>query len=167
MEERLKSHYESLSRAILFTRTADTKAAPVLALQVALTGALATRIDKLIPIVYSGHSDTERIALIIVFVTYILSVVGAIGMAATVYMPRNPKTGESFIFFEDIAAMDYLSFQVAAKDMTDDLIERQLLDQIYRVSKIASIKMRRVRWALWLSLPTAVFGFTLLAWSSL
>ena len=138
-----------------------------MALQVALTGALATRIDKLIPIVCSGHSDAERIALIIVFATYVLSVVGAIGMAATVYMPRNPKTGESFIFFEDIAAMDYPSFQAAAKEMTDDLIERQLLDQIYRVSKIASIKMRRVRWALWLSLPTAVFGFTLLAWSSL
>ncbi len=120
----------------------------------------------MVPIVGSGPSDGEKIALIMVFVAYVLSVAGAIGMAAAVYMPRNPKTGRSFIFFEDIAAMDYSSFEAAAKDMTDDLIERQLLDQIYWVSKVASIKMRRVRWAIWLSLPTAVFGFTLLAWSS-
>ena len=45
LEERLRSHYESLSRAIRFTRTADAKAAPVLALQVALLGALATRFE--------------------------------------------------------------------------------------------------------------------------
>ena len=165
MEERLKSHYESLSRVVSFTRTADTKAAPVLALQVALTGALATRIDKLIPIV-SGHLDAEGIALIVVLSAYILSVAGAIGMAAAVYMPRSPKTGRSLIFFEDIAAMDYSSFEAAAKDMTDELIERQLIDQIYQVSRVASLKMRRARWAIWLSLPTVALGFTLLAWSS-
>ena len=118
MEERLKSHYESLSRVVSFTRTADTKAAPVLALQVALTGALATRIDKLIPIVGSSHLDAEGIALIVVLSAYVL------------------------------------------------LIERQLIDQIYQVSRVASLKMRRARWAIWLSLPTVVLGFTLLAWSS-
>ena len=41
MEERLKSHYESLARAIRFVRAADTKAAPVLGLQIALVGTLA------------------------------------------------------------------------------------------------------------------------------
>ena len=166
MEERLKSHYESLSRVIWFTRTADTKAAPVLALQVALMGALATRVDKLIFIVGSGHSDAERVALIMVLVSYVLSLAGAIGMAVAVYMPRNPKTGRSFIFFEDIVAMDYSSFETAAKDMTSDLIERQLIDQIYQVSRVASVKMKCVRRAMWLSLPAVVFGFTLLAWSS-
>ena len=47
MEERLRSHYESLSRVIRFTRTADAKAAPVLALQIALLGTLATRSEEL------------------------------------------------------------------------------------------------------------------------
>ena len=46
-KERLRSHYESLSRVIRFTRWADTKAAPVLALQVALVGTLAARSDRL------------------------------------------------------------------------------------------------------------------------
>ena len=51
MEERLRSHYESLSRVIRFTRTADAKAAPVLALQVALLGALATRFEELYAVI--------------------------------------------------------------------------------------------------------------------
>ena len=51
MEERLRSHYESLSRVIRFTRTADTKAAPVLALQVALLGGLTTRFEDLYAII--------------------------------------------------------------------------------------------------------------------
>ena len=46
-EDRLRSHYESLSRAIGFTRAADAKAGPILALQVALAGTLAARMDKL------------------------------------------------------------------------------------------------------------------------
>lgn len=166
MEERLRSHYESLSRVIGFTRIADTKAAPVLALQVALTGALATRIDKLIPSVRACQWDLESIALIVVLAGYLTSAIGAIWLAAAVYVPRNPRTGKSFIFFEDIAAMEYPSFEAAAKEMTDDQIELQLLDQIYRVSKVASIKMKRVRQAIWLSLPTAAFGFALLAWGS-
>ena len=166
MEERLRSHYESLSRVIGFTRTADTKAAPVLALQVALTGALATRIDRLFPVVTGGQWNPETITLVLVLAGYLTSAAGAIWLAAAVYLPRNPRTGASFIFFEDIAAMDYPSFEAAAKEMTGDLIELQLLDQIYRVSNIASMKMKRVRQAIWLSLPTAVFGFTLMAWGS-
>ena len=54
LEERLRSHYESLSRVIRFTRTADAKAAPVLALQVALLGALATRSEELSQMMASG-----------------------------------------------------------------------------------------------------------------
>ena len=166
MEERLKSHYETLSRAISFTKVADTKAAPVLAVQVALAGALATRIDKLISIVDRSQVGAEVIALIIVLAAYALSVAGAIGLAAAVYMPRSPKTNRSLIFFEDIAAMDYSSFKAAAKEMTSDSIEQNLIDQTYQVSQVVSLKMRRARWALWFSLPTVVLGITLLAWSS-
>ncbi len=137
-----------------------------MALQVALTGALATRIDKLISIVDSGHFGAEAIALIVVTAGYALSVAGAIGMAAAVYMPRSPKTNRSLIFFEDIAEMDYSTFEAAAKDMTSDSIEQYLIDQTYQVSRVASLKMRRARLALWLSLPTVVLGITLLAWGS-
>ncbi len=128
-------------------------------------GALTTRVDKLIAVVASGSSNAEGIAVVLVLVAYTISMASAIGLAVMVYMPRNPKTGRSLIFFEDIAAMNYTAFETAAMDMSSGLIERQLIDQIYQVSRVASVKMKRVRWAMWLSLPTVVFGFALLAWS--
>ena len=54
MEDRLRSHYESLSRVIGFTRAADAKAAPVLALQVVLLGGLTTRFEDLYEIATSA-----------------------------------------------------------------------------------------------------------------
>ena len=167
MDERLTSHYESLSRVIRFTRTADRKAAPVLALHVALLGALATWFDKLWSIIVGSSCDAERVALIAVLVSFVASLVTAGVLAAAVYIPRSPRTGKSTIFFEDIAAMEYTEFETAARNTSSDVIERQLIDQIYRVSRVASIKMKRVRWAIWSSAPAVALGLILLAWSNI
>ena len=88
------------------------------------------------------------------------------GITAWVYMPRSPKTGKSLIFFEDIANMDFESFGKKAKAVSSDDIEHQLLDQIHRVSKIASTKMCMVRWALWLSVPSLILWIVLLTLSN-
>ena len=167
MKERLRSHYESLSRAIRFTRTADAKAAPLLALQVALLGALATRSEELYHLVASGPWDAERASVIGLAVIYSLLLTAVVLLAALVYLPMNAKTGRSLIFFEDIAAMEWGDFQSAARNMSHDLIERQLIYQIYVVGGVASVKMRRVRWGIILSLPAIAMWFTLLAWSHL
>ena len=167
MEERLRSHYESLSRVIRFTRTADAKAAPVLALQVALLGALATRSEELSQMMASGPWDVERAAVIGLTAIYGCLLAMVIGLAAWVYMPMSARTGGSLIFFGDIAAMECGDFQSAARNMSHDLIERQLLNQIYVVAGVASVKMRRVRWAITISLPAILIWFALLAWSHL
>ena len=146
MEERLRSHYETLSRVIGFTRTADTKAAPVLALQVALLGALSTRSGELYSIIANGPWDVERAAVIGFTIAYISLLAIVIVLAAMVYMPMIAKTGQSLIFFEDIADMEWEEFQSAARNMSHDMIEHHLIDQIYRVPSVASVKMRRVRW---------------------
>ena len=90
-----------------------------------------------------------------------------IGLSALVYLPMNRKTGRSLIFFEDIAVMGWEEYQSAARDMSHDLIERQLLHQIHVVAGVASVKMRRVRWAIIISLPAILVWFALLAWSHL
>lgn len=166
MEERLRSHYESLARVIRFTRTADAKAAPVLALQVALLGGLTTRFEDLYSIIGSEPWDAERGVVIGLAAIYGLLLSVVILLAAMVYMPMNARTNRSFIFFEDVAAMEFQEFQSRARNMSSSLIEHQLLDQVHRVSKIASTKMRRVRWAIVLSLPAIALWFVLLAWSS-
>ena len=90
--------------------------------------------------------------------------IATVTTAARVYIPMHPRTGESLIYFEDIAAMRSESFAKRAKAMSPDMIEEQLLSQIHIVSRIASAKMHRVRWAFWLSVPSLVLGLILLAW---
>ena len=160
----VRSHYESLSRVIRFTGTADAKAAPVLALQVALLGALATRSGNLYAIVADAPWDVERAAVIGLTIVYGLLLTTVITLAALVYLPMNTKTDRSLIFFEDIAAMGWEEFQSGSRNMSYDLIERQLLHQIYVVSQAVNFKMRRVRWAIVLSLPAVLVWDILLAW---
>lgn len=86
--------------------------------------------------------------------------------AVRVYVPTHARTGASLIYFEDIAALRSETFAKRAGEMTPDVIEEQLLSQIHAVSQIASAKMRRVRFALWLCGPSLASGLTLLAWGS-
>lgn len=123
MEERLKSHYESLTRVIKFTRSADTKAGPVLAIQLALLGTLAARSEKIQPILIADQWDIERIAIIVLIALYLIFVIWVVVLAAMVYIPINPRTDKSLIFFEDIATMGYESFCVQVKEMSLEEIE--------------------------------------------
>ena len=167
MEERLRSHYESLARAIGFVKAADTKAAPVLALQIALVGTLAARSEKLWDMVVRPTGDAESALLLSLIALYILSLLFSVALAGLVYVPRNPSTEESLIYFEDISSMPFERFEERARGMSPAAIERQLLDQIYRVSAIASVKMQKVRWAFASSAVSVPLWIVLLAWGSI
>ena len=167
MERRLQSHYESLSRLIRFTRMADTKAGAALALQFLLLGTLATQFESLFDVVVGSTWHTERFVLTLAIALYCLSLFGAICLGVRVYVPTTPKTGKSLIYFEDIAALDYDTFSKEATQTNEYEIERQLLAQIHQVSRIASLKMRLVRWVFWLSIPSTVLGVGLLAWANI
>ena len=164
METRLQSHYESLSRVIGFTRMADTKAGAVLALQFVLAGILATRLlDQLAPAIADDPVGVVGITVTLAGLAYILSALAAVVLAVWVYAPATPKTGQSLIYFEDVAGMDCQQFIAAARAMDVVEIERQLLDQIYRVSCIVHKKMRLVRWAFLSSVLSIPTGIALLA----
>ena len=167
MKERLKSHYESLTRAIGFTRAADAKAAPVLALQVALAGTLAARMHGIWLILTEPPFCAEATGLVVVLVIYAISLIVSMAFAAWVYIPRNPRTGTSLIYFEDIATMQIDDFEERAGKMDAGGIERQLIDQVYIVSGIASTKMRLVRWSYWAGGPSVLLWAVLLAWGSI
>ena len=167
MEDRLKSDYESLARAIGFTKSVDKKAAPVLGLHIALVGTLAARFNTLWAIITNPPSNLECVLLISLLALYILLLIVVACLTALVYIPMNPRTGKSLIYFEDVAAMEYKEFEAQSKDMSPQKIEQQLLGQIHIISKIASTKMRRVRWAFWLTLPSIVLWLVLIAWGSI
>ena len=91
-----------------------------------------------------------------------LLVSGVVNKAALVYLPNILKPRRSLIYFEDIASLGVKSFVAQAESVDSDLIEEQLLGRIYRVSRIAAIRMRRVRHALLLSGPPSVLWIMLL-----
>ena len=165
-DERLRSHYHSLDRAIGFTKAADAKAGPLLGLQVALAGVLATQWGGLQDTLLAGPWCLERVLLAVVACLYVGILAAAVSLAMLVYIPVNPRTGKSLIYFEDVAAQDSASFQAQGKTMSPAVIEHQLLDQIHRVSVIASLKMGRVRWAFRLSAASSALWLVLLAWAS-
>lgn len=162
LEERLRSHYESLSRVIEFTRMADAKAGPVLLVQLALAGTLVARFEGMLPEVVSGVWDLGCVALVAGMFCYALLFVATVGIAALVYSPTSPKAKHSLIYFEDIASSDVETFKRLSLATSTEEIERQLLDQIHRVSQIASAKMSRVRLAIGLSVPSVCLWVTLL-----
>ena len=167
LEERLQSHYETMTRIVRFIRMADNKAAPVLALQIALVGTLAARFDKLLPIILSDEGSVGQVALIALIAIYMVNLIAVIWFAATVYVPVNPKSGEDLlIYFEDISSIERKDFIARSKELDRDEIERQLLDQIHRVSGVTSRKMYRVRWAFILSAPSSLLWLSLLVWGS-
>ena len=188
--ERLRSHYESLDRAIGFTKAADAKAGPLLGLQIALAGVLARQWDglrsvfgesscleqavlvvtfflRLLGVLEGPAAVPEQTVLVVMFCLYAIPAIFAIVFALRVFIPVNPQTGKSLIYFEDITAQDFESFQAQAKAMRPMLIEHQLIDQIHRVSTIASCKMRRVRLAFQMSIASSIFWIVLLAWISM
>lgn len=170
MEERLRTHHESLSRAVLFTRAADSKAAPILAVQIALVGALATRFDKLLSIMTDCPFDTAALALIVLVIAYVAFLSASVAIATMVFLPITRPSGQtsnSLLYFEDVQAMSLEEFTSKTAQLDEDDIERQLLQQIHAVSRVVSVKMRRVRWAFILSVPAVVLWVALMAWGSL
>ena len=165
VEHRLRSHYESLARVIRFVRSADTKAAPVLGVHIALAGTLVARLDGLTSNI-DGFENLVSATIITLIALYGLSTAAAVGLAAWVYVPISPRTGKCLIYFEDIAGMAFEDFRNRAKTMDGALIESQLVDQIYKVSKIASLKMWRIGCAFWLSGPAVLLWVALLAWGT-
>lgn len=164
MEERLQSHYEALARVIGFTRTADSKAAPVLAGHLALAGTLAARRGDWAGPLANGSWDTAVNILLVLLVVYASFSILALLMAGSVYLPRTPTNGTSLIYFADVGTMPLHAFIEQAKGMEPERIEEQLLEQIHTVSKIVVVKMHRVRWAYLLSAPAGAIWVVLLAW---
>ena len=130
-------------------------------------GTLAARFERLTPVLSQETWNVEAATLVVLMGLHAFLLVSVVAIAASVYLPRNPRTGGSLIYYEDISVMPFESFRDQAEAMTTKEVERQLLHQIHTVSGIASVKMRRVGLAYYLSIPSVALWVILLAWGSL
>ena len=164
IEERLRLQYDSLFRAVEFTKAADSKATPVLGLHTLLVSTLAVLSEPLFTVLGEEPWDVERIFVLVLLVIYVSLAVSALTLASRVFLPINPHTGKSLIYFQDIAAMRFEEFKEISVTLDTRSIEEQLIGQVFQVSKVASKKMYRVRWAFILTGPTGVLWLTLVAY---
>ena len=167
IDERLTSHYQLLSRTIDFTKAADAKAAPIVALHIALVGALTFRSVQLFSVLGQCPWDFERISLTAVSFLYVCVSICAIFVAGRVFFPKTPRNGSSLIYFEDIASMDFDEYQDRSENLNPHTIENELLQQTFQVSMIVSGKMRLVKLALGLSAVAVLFWISLMLYSSI
>lgn len=145
LDVRLRMHVATLDRTITFTRHADTKAAPLLALNATLAVATVAQTDQLHQaLVADGVSLISALAWACLLSYAFLTVFSTV-LAIRVFIPATPRTGNSIVYFEDIRAMGRDDFIYLGTRDPDDGLELDILTQIHAVSGIASRKFRWLR----------------------
>jgi hypothetical protein len=139
MMEHLRKTYETINE---FIRFADTKAVAIMATDGVIAGLFFSNISTLQPLLSQNYLS---FALFIASVVFMLLSAGA---AAYCIFPRLKRNNnECLIFFGDIAkfktAENYS--KAVTKELTDEKIESQLIDQIWANSKIATSKYCAVK----------------------
>lgn len=163
--ERNKVHATTLERVIAFTRVADAKAAPLIALQTALAGLLLGQTKQVVALCAdtSRHLTPHFVAGLVGI--YVFSAVASWIYAARVYVPLTPPAGGSLIYFEDIRAMARADFKARSASLGPTALEEALLDQIFRVSEIASRKFGWVRTSFQMGALAVFTWAVLLGWA--
>ena len=90
-----------------------------------------------------------------------LLLIVAVVSAANVYFSRNPRTSVSLADYEAISMMPSESFREQGEAEVLEVVGGQLLHQIRVASILASVKMRRVRWAYFLNVPSVALWVVL------
>lgn len=163
--ERNKVHTATLERVIGFTRVADAKAAPLIALQTTLAGLLLGQTKQIVALCAdTSHAFSPYVVAGLVGI-YVFSAVTSWIYAARVYVPLIPPAGGSLIYFEDIRAMARTDFKARSAGLGPTALEEALLDQIFRVSEIASRKFGWVRTSFQMGALAVLTWAVLLGWA--
>ena len=89
---------------------------------------MRTRSEDLYAILSFGRWDLDRGMAVGLAAFYGSLLTSTVLLAALVYVPMSARTNQSFIFLEDIAAMEFRDFLAKAENMEASLIEHQLPD---------------------------------------
>ena len=127
-----------LSLQLEWVRTADSKVAPLFAINIAMLGFLAALIKSLpawtiSPAIFSS-------------ITVILLVVSMLFLALTMF-PRLIGPKDSSIFFGGISKQSEDKYLSEMSSMTDDEFQKDILRQVYRNAEIANSKYANLRLA--------------------
>lgn len=164
VDDRIKFHIATLDRVIGFTRVADAKAAPLLALQASLVAILLGTMPQVRELLTGGRHEWQTYAAWPFAALYGLMASASWLLAARVYIPRTPRDPGSLLYFEEIRRVPVIEMKSQLLGLDDVAWEDQLLRQIAAISTIASEKFSWVRWSFITGTASLVGWIVLMVW---
>jgi hypothetical protein len=164
---RIQVYSAALDRLGNLMLLADGKAAPVLALHVtlaAVTIAGEGRIGRLFDL--DDHAAMAVAVSVALLATYVVSALAVTALVIAIYFPVIQPTGHSHTFFEDIRRMQRDEYVAQSEVMSEEALERELLEQVHGASGILSTKFLQLRWAYSLSAISLMSWVPLMAWAN-
>lgn len=127
-----------LNRQLEWIKTADSKVAPLFAIDIAMLGVLSSLIAS-----YSSW-DKWTIGLTVFSVAIIgLSII----FLALVVFPQTDGPKGSYIFFGDIAERNEADYISSFKTLSDDELIQDFISQAHRNAEIVSQKYKYIKYA--------------------
>ena len=145
--DRASDYLRSLDRMIRLTGLADSKAAPLLAVQATLLAVTATQLDKVADLLRDGTA-AEVGAVFVLGAVYLICTMISASMTLRVFLPKDAPGQNSMLFFADIADMTLHDFVTRSMTMSDEELERDALEQTHAVARLVALKLQLVRRAL-------------------
>lgn len=127
-----------LSLQLEWVRAADSKVAPLFAINIAMLG-LLTALIKLLPV-------WTIAAAVLSSITTILLVMSMFFLALTMF-PRLIGPKDSNIFFGGISKQSEEKYLLDISSISDDEFQKDILRQVYRNAEIANAKYANLRLA--------------------
>ena len=139
MNEKIERSNEILSKQLLWISAADSKVAPIFAINTAMLGILAAFIPQI---------DNWTISSAIITTLSIISLIASIIFLALVTFPQLSGPKDSYIYFGGIVAKSEDSYVNDMINIEDDIFLKDILIQSYRNAEIAHSKFNHIKRAM-------------------
>jgi hypothetical protein len=148
MSIRIEANYKNLERASLWVINADTKASLILAFNGGLFAHLMTKTPEIKTLLIKQGLGISTSILLVISGLFILFFIFSITNCFRTIRPSlNAKTPSTF-YFGTIQNLSLDIFKQKMKNLDEETIEEELINQTYIVSTVAYKKFTSVRKAL-------------------
>lgn len=148
MSIKREANYKNLERAIQWVSNADTKASLILAFNGGLFAHLMTKVSEIKSLLTAQGLRINLAILLTISGLFLLFFILSIVNCLKVIRPRIKENIPSMFYFGTIQGLSLDIFKRKMKDLDEDGIAEELLNQTHIVSTVAYQKFTAIRKAL-------------------
>ena len=148
MRGRIEANYKNLERTQSWVMNADTKASLILAFNGGLFAHLVTKTPEIRALLFRQGLMASSIVILVMSGLFILFFIISIANCFKTIWPAIDGKIPSIFYFGTIQRLGLEEFKKRIRNLTEDGVEEELINQTYIVSTIACKKFTSVRKAL-------------------